>query len=567
MVATAASASASASTPTSSEAGPSSRPIFPHVRPTPIPDTTIVSVEYPGILSNSTPNPHPGQPSPLDKALSTLYPSSFPLAPTSAHLGLEFLSGIHNHNLRAVECRWAQYVDPAAPQSSIDPAELYRSPLIGEAVDTANLVIRITKRTWRKKRKAAKRISPPPSQQTLKEQPQPMDIDPQLIDREPNPTQPSALPKDSDTANTAAPLEDPYMGELRKEYKVEVLGVTTKTVRFRSMADFAYKPDLGPASGARSNDPAVPSSSSSSVATPAASGWQDPIVELHAALITMDLAKLRTFEMPAQHQDYTYAGADGATRSNLRMMPPAHFSRPVIPFRYNFQQHAQAEARMVARPRHRTEVWDEGRTLTTSQSDARQVQRIVNRVRLSNIAPQSYRVGKDDEVPRGPTDEVRPIEKRLSAEAMAGFRRMLEERPIWSRIAFINHLDAKQRFEIEGSNGKCYFALAGYAMVGGPWRDTIVRFGYDVRRDREARFYQRLFMRKRREWSVAATGGREGVVEGGGDGSTQRQQQQQPQQRYHIFTGTTLSRSTYGNFQLCDIVDPVVVYEVGRESR
>ena len=44
------------------------------------------------------------------------------------------------------------------------------------------------------------------------------------------------------------------------------------------------------------------------------------------------------------------------------------------------------------------------------------------------------------------------------------------------------------------ANQKYHIAASCYTINDGCWRDNLVRFGYDPRKDRESRFYQRIVM-------------------------------------------------------------------------
>ena len=69
---------------------------------------------------------------------------------------------------------------------------------------------------------------------------------------------------------------------------------------------------------------------------------------------------------------------------------------------------------------------------------------------------------------------------------------LLEERPIWTRRALRNRL-SEDDWNIIGSNAARYiYQHVGYLWASGPWRDAIVRFGIDPRKDPEYRIYQTM---------------------------------------------------------------------------
>lgn len=93
----------------------------------------------------------------------------------------------------------------------------------------------------------------------------------------------------------------------------------------------------------------------------------------------------------------------------------------------------------------------------------------------------------------------------------------------------------------------------------GPWRDTLVRFGYDPRKCPEARLYQRLYFRnanhpiarpsvttRRQERAATITPSQDANSESEND-----------KRRSHIFDGKNLTKETAA-FQLCDVDDPML---------
>jgi general transcription factor 3C polypeptide 5 (transcription factor C subunit 1) len=104
-------------------------------------------------------------------------------------------------------------------------------------------------------------------------------------------------------------------------------------------------------------------------------------------------------------------------------------------------------------------------------------------------------------------------------------------------------------------------------MVGGPWRDTVVRFGYDVRADVASRVYQRVFLRGPAARLRSPSKGHEEEEEDD-DEVARSSVVPLPSERTrstHLFDGTTLHRHV-GNFQLCDVLDPLITPFIWREN-
>ncbi|KAJ9479218.1 hypothetical protein PHBOTO_002701 [Pseudozyma hubeiensis] len=522
-------------------------PAIQHVQPRPIPSTTLLNIEYPGVLSPDAGPSNPSSYSSLERALSTLHASTLPPFTSSPHEALNFLSRIPNEGLKTVECRLGGFGSTATSvedEEGID--EMFRTPLMGEVVPTHNVVVRVVKRVWRQK-KRRRSESPVRQDGGAARNAQDMALDPALF------ADADAAALDGQAQGAHAQHQpngkgSPYTGRIKKEYCVEVLGMATKTVRFRAMADFAFQPTLTTTSSSNLD----------------ASSQLDPVTSLHKALATMDFAALQNFRVPEQLEDYH--SSTTPPRSNLHMLPPFFFSRAEIPHNYNFSQTPYSELRTVPTPSHLTKLSTKSfpHILGHPSADG-SMQRFVNRVRLPNITPQQYRVGSDLPIPSSPLPDVLRIEHRCDRTILLKLKKLLEERPIWSRVALKNQFEGKERVELDGNSEKVYYALVGYAMVGGPWRDTIVRWGYDVRGDVGCRVWQRVFLRG----GARGEGGREtrlgkesraveedeqeAAAVPDGDASSSRV----GTKKSHLFDGTTLHRHV-GNFQLCDIHDPLI---------
>lgn len=535
------------------------------VKPQPIPSTSLLNIEYPGILGDDAGPSSSSSYSSLDRALSTLHPSALPPLTSSAIEGLNFLSRIPNEGLRIVECRLGGFPPQTGSSNDGNIDQVYKAPLIGEAVPTHNIVIRIVKRTWRQKKRKRASSASPAQGANGSAQVDDMVLDPALFE-DGNAANGESQPQQANGHDEHNDKRSRYTGRVKKEYCVEVLGMATNTVRFRSMADFAFQPSI----------------STSSAASTDATQQLDPVMALHKALATMDLKAFQNFRIPEQLEDYQVS--DSATsappRSNLHMVPPAFFSRMDVPFNYNFQQTPYSELRTVPVPAHLTKTGISfAHALRRDNVPPGQMQRFVNRVRLSNITPQPFRVGRDAKVPTKPLQDVIRIEHRCDPKILARLRELLVERPMWSRVALKNQLNEAELKEVSGNNEKVYYALVGYSMVGGPWRDTMVRFGYDVRKDHSSRIYQRIFLRgapalREQSQRVAALSPAAGPAEGEGEGEAEEGEDDADEtsaarssvvplpasersRNTHLFDGTTLHRHV-GNFQLCDINDPLI---------
>lgn len=301
-------------------AGPSSSSSQIRYAPTKqIPRASFFAIEYPGILAESSSTPSAqtqdgiGEPASvrsetsLDRALVTLAPQPAPYG-TSAS-ALAHIGTLVSHESKVLECRL-----PGHPLES-SQSQLYRHPLLGDVVDTHNLVCRIRKRRWKRKRATAEDGSGASGGGTLQG-------------------------KGKGRADAEAPgLRTGEVGQGAKgttkpqearEYTIEVLGVARKTARFRSMADYAFLPDVAPS---------APESGSASQPSPSAPISPSPSIDLHSAMLRMDVSALRAFCFPRETEEYEIEkpsdSAEAETKiSALRLIPPPFFSRTGQPFHY-----------------------------------------------------------------------------------------------------------------------------------------------------------------------------------------------------------------------------------------
>ncbi|KAF8665810.1 hypothetical protein AX16_000253 [Volvariella volvacea WC 439] len=158
------------------------------------------------------------------------------------------------------------------------------------------------------------------------------------------------------------------------DYTAEAVGVIPKTVRFRSMADFHFQPDMA-----------------------------DEISQLRVAMNKMNVDAIHNYTIPEETSVYLtsmnnpLAEADPASmdvesdgdsqptplaattefvadrmKSNLRLFPPPLFSRQTIPQAYNFKANP---ASMV--------------TTTTDEETGEEKKRLINRMRWKGYGPAS----------------------------------------------------------------------------------------------------------------------------------------------------------------------------------
>ncbi|XP_012685532.2 general transcription factor 3C polypeptide 5 [Clupea harengus] len=103
---------------------------------------------------------------------------------------------------------------------------------------------------------------------------------------------------------------------------------------------------------------------------------------------------------------------------------------------------------------------------------------------------------EDKEVPSGPLEAAKANWKKVSIhsterKAEEEILKLFERRPIWSRNA------VKANMDVHPEKLKLLLPFVAYYMLTGPWRSLWVRFGFDPRKNAEAKIYQVLDFRIR----------------------------------------------------------------------
>ncbi|CAH8856120.1 unnamed protein product [Trichobilharzia szidati] len=215
-----------------------------------------------------------------------------------------------------------------------------------------------------------------------------------------------------------------------------ILGRVTRVYKFEAMADFQFGPYERVPTSAKNNKP-------ESTDTNYKIFYNDLIIKEPTTMIDEYLSR----DMPLY-------------------LPPVLFSRQDTPSVYNFA------------PRYRTteyiQLEEKGHKLPVSRKARPNFGYLIN---LDDKAPASPRPGAVQRVLNlGPA--AVPVKE--------GIQKLFDERPVWMRPALAYHMPADTRL--------VYFTQVlpslAYYMVRGPWSRAWVRYGYDPRKDPEARYYQ-----------------------------------------------------------------------------
>ena len=171
---------------------------------------------------------------------------------------------------------------------------------------------------------------------------------------------------------------------------------------------------------------------------------------------------------------------------------------------------------------------------------------------------KSLRVTYDcNNIPNAPTDEIPPFNEldNTMQSLIQRVESLMEERPIWTRRALSNQMPTEEWMNL----GRHVYQYVGYEFVSGPWRDTIVKFGIDPRRDPKHRIYQTMTFQFDSEGRVIkkSTAGfsRRGGVRVKRTISSLMPGKGGP--RSHIFDGEKVAEDGK-TWQVCDITDPLL---------
>ncbi|SHO77725.1 Uncharacterized protein MSYG_2067 [Malassezia sympodialis ATCC 42132] len=422
----------------------------------------------------------------LERALASLSPVAGPHTDTaSSAYALAHLTSLLERGGRVIECRLPSWTGEK------DEFDLYRHPILGDVTPSDNLVIRVHRQVW--KRELHGKV------------------------------------------------------ERRKQYHIEVLGASSTCIRFRRMADYAFRPE-------------VP-----------AHATDHPTMKLHRALEEMDVAAMCAHRFPPEREDY-YSNEGGQRRSNLAMIPPPFFNRQELPFYYGYRQNPTSSLQTVSfastSKRSRRTARKGDSDLLHAGHEQAEVTRYLNRARWRNMAPIAVKFGEVGPVPSGPDAMLAQmaLTDRQAAQ-LEQLKKNLSERPVWSRLSLLNQFSVAEARALVQT--KELFALVAYTFADGPWRDALVRFGYDPREDSASRFFQRIHLRGKAprvpttrgafkaEYGKTSVGTKVGPVSALGDA--------QARPPTHLFDGQHATFST-STFQLCDITAPSLVTLIHAEG-
>lgn len=228
------------------------------------------------------------------------------------------------------------------------------------------------------------------------------------------------------------------------KYHVEPVGIIAHTHRYRGIADFGY----------------------SMRDSPFMADFSDKV-------LSGDISKFRQFSL----KDST------DTSPNVDIIPPPMLTQINVPFTYSYEQNPYVK--VVDNP--------DGSL------------RVINVT--SRVKSVGYFIGQDDETPLAPTNKPRVRDANFDL-VIREMEKAMVERPVWTRRALINKIgnavidpdNPEKRLSAAISQQLIRTAIqyVGYQFKGGPFRDALVKYGFDPRKDPANRIYQTMIFRLRR---------------------------------------------------------------------
>ncbi|EMD67312.1 hypothetical protein COCSADRAFT_136157 [Bipolaris sorokiniana ND90Pr] len=243
-----------------------------------------------------------------------------------------------------------------------------------------------------------------------------------------------------------------------------------------------------------------------------AASHSDTMVGLRDHILSRRYDKVKNYNIN------TAAGAD----FTKTVGPSAEFLQMPIAFNYRFQQNSNVK------------YTDQG---------------VVNVQR--SLSYNAYTIVKptDEHVPTGPGPNL-PAERDLTPymqSLIANIRSLLLGRPIVTRQLLYNRLGWSKRTKLRQAAIYC-----GYFFESGPWREALVRWGVDPRKDPEYRKYQTVSFLSYLKSGISK---HRAVF----DQHVMKLAKMSPEEleSEHTFDGVHVSQT--GNlFQFCDITDPLI---------
>lgn len=161
-----------------------------------------------------------------------------------------------------------------------------------------------------------------------------------------------------------------------------------------------------------------------------------------------------------------------------------------------------------------------------------------------------------DEVPQCPPKDLpsRNPNGEMLPRAIKELQKLLDERPLVTKRVALNAMPP-----ISETIFKEATQYVGYSFKAGPWRDSLIRYGLDPRKDPKYRFYQTLMFQIDKEAFKAMPDDRSQILQSNETNTRWARplRHTKADPTTHIFDGKNITANGK-TWQVCDVTDPVV---------
>lgn len=207
-------------------------------------------------------------------------------------------------------------------------------------------------------------------------------------------------------------------------------------------------------------------------------------------------------------------------------MPPPQFTSHTLPFNWAWRQNPEVSTEMNK---------ETGELYLANRSKTKKV--------------RMFYVERDSEdVPTSSGRE--PPTNPVVCELIEKFNEAFNERPLWTQRALSNRANTTASYTVI----RHALVHVSYQFKGGPFRDALIKYGVDPRKDQKYRIYQTLFFNVWKEeentpfmlWS---------------DVRGMTGQAKKKDTKSHLFDGKNI-KPDGKIWQICDITDPLIVQAI-----
>ncbi|RZB39524.1 general transcription factor 3C polypeptide 5 [Asbolus verrucosus] len=164
----------------------------------------------------------------------------------------------------------------------------------------------------------------------------------------------------------------------------------------------------------------------------------------------------------------------------------------LLPVRFSHFDSSQSKLNVESSDKNEPKLKLKGMTSAPSKSNPKQQKNVCRIFGKTKQQTSIFVNFKDKEIPTRPLEgALKLLKNRSLEERIERVKQLFEERPIWTKAAI------RYNTGLTDEHSKVILPVVAYYFINGPWRISWVKFGYDPRRDPQARIYQTLDYRIR----------------------------------------------------------------------